>query len=185
MAKLISISAYAKRRGVTPQAVRKAANSGRISLVHGQVDAKRADREWTRNTWPAGHGGQNAGTRRPRQAKSRSDGGQEGVTFSSARARREHALADLAELELARKRGDLVSLAEIKAEVFAYNRRARDMLLAIPDRLAPRLVGLDEVEAHKVIGEEIHHVCHAIADAALAADAPSNTPTRSKLADGL
>jgi hypothetical protein len=40
------------------------------------------------------------------------------------------------------------------------------MLLALPDRLAPRLSGLDEFAAHQVLSEEINRVCNEIAGSA-------------------
>ena len=47
----ISIRAYARERGVSDAAVRKAIKSGRISPeADGTIDPTRADREWTRNT---------------------------------------------------------------------------------------------------------------------------------------
>jgi hypothetical protein len=164
MGKLISIADYAKRRGVTAAAVRKAAGCGRISLIEGKVNPKRADLEWARNTHPPGYGGQNRGKRGSRQPERPSQHGRFGSDFASARARREKALADLAELELARKRGEVLNAADAAARIFALNRRARDILLAMPDRLAPRVVGLDQSALHSLISEEVRIVCEQIAD---------------------
>jgi len=165
MGKLISIAEYAKRRGVTAAAVRKAVGCGRISLMEGKIDPKRADLEWARNTHPPGNGGQNRGTRGFRQPDRPVEHGRLGSDFASARARREKALADLAELDLAQRRGELVRLADMRAIVFKLNRQARDILLAIPDRLAPRAVGLDQAALHSLISEEVRIVCEQIADA--------------------
>lgn len=165
---MLSPAEYAKRRGVTREAVRQAAKAGRITLVKGKVDPARADREWTERSHPGGHGGQNRGKRQPRRPEAGPigglEGGEAGATFASMRARREGAQAELAELELARKRGEVAPLAEIRAAVFTLNRRARDMLLALPDRLAPRLTALDPVEIHAILTDELTRVCHEIAD---------------------
>ena len=47
----ISIRAYARHRGVTDTAVRKAIQTGRITPeADGTIDSARADRDWARNT---------------------------------------------------------------------------------------------------------------------------------------
>src|SRR5574343_99779 len=50
----LSIRAYARQRGVTEGAVRKAIKAGRITTApDGGIDPARADIEWQRNTSPA------------------------------------------------------------------------------------------------------------------------------------
>lgn len=66
------------------------------------------------------------------------------------KARREGALAELAELELAKKRGDLVERARVESAAFAIGRMLRDAVLGLPTHLAPELATLTdafEVEA--------------------------------------
>ena len=47
----LSIRAYARHRGVSDAAVRKAISAGRITPeADGTVDPDRADAEWARNT---------------------------------------------------------------------------------------------------------------------------------------
>jgi hypothetical protein len=47
----MGIREYARHRGCTPKAVRKAIDSGRIStLDDGTIDPEIADREWEDNT---------------------------------------------------------------------------------------------------------------------------------------
>jgi hypothetical protein len=67
MAKLISLRAYARRRGCTLSTVQKAVSSGRIQLIDGKIDQKLADREWAANTNP----GQGAALLSRRQASAR------------------------------------------------------------------------------------------------------------------
>lgn len=55
----ISVRAYARERGVSDAAVRKAIKTGRITPeADGTIDSVRADREWTRNTDAAQQRGQ-------------------------------------------------------------------------------------------------------------------------------
>ena len=51
--KLVTQSEYARRIGVTRQAVYAAVVSQRITLVGGLIDPERADREWAENTDPS------------------------------------------------------------------------------------------------------------------------------------
>jgi len=50
----ISIKAYARHRGVSPAAVRKALEYGRITKEpDGSIDPVKADRDWAANTIPS------------------------------------------------------------------------------------------------------------------------------------
>ena len=53
------------------------------------------------------------------------------------KTRREGALAELAELELSKKRGELVDRARVEQMSFAVGRTLRDAVLGLPTRLAP------------------------------------------------
>lgn len=53
MGKEVTTGEYAKIRGITPQAVRKAIAQGRIRrLPNGKLDREEADRMWEENTRP-------------------------------------------------------------------------------------------------------------------------------------
>lgn len=57
------------------------------------------------------------------------------------KARREGALAELAELELAKQRGNLIERARVESAAFAIGRMLRDAVLGVPTQLAPQIVG--------------------------------------------
>lgn len=59
--------------------------------------------------------------------------------YNESRARREAALADMAELEVAERRGELVPVAEARADVVARFTLVRTRLLGVPARAAQRL----------------------------------------------
>lgn len=59
------------------------------------------------------------------------------ATYWESKARREGALAELAELELAKKRGGLVELPRVEAIAFAAGRTLRDSVLGLPTQLSP------------------------------------------------
>ena len=172
----LSLTAYAKRRGVSAVAVSKAVKRGRLResvvTVDGQpkiADPELADREWAENTRQRGDQATRpdveAATPEPEAPKperpepvrpSQSDGAVRqrrpaGLPDSvppfnvsqavraQAAARREAAAADRAELELAQRRGELVDVASVRAEVIARYSLVKTKLLGVPSDLAQRL----------------------------------------------
>lgn len=178
MASEMGIRAYARHRSVTPAAVRKAIKSGRITAVDGKIDPAAADQDWAANTdesKPRNSVSGNPGTRRaspaPLAANGRptrqalpwktaqpSTGG-----YAAARAVRESYEARLKELDYKVRTGELISKDEVSAAVYAMNRRARDLLLAIPDRVSAVLAGIsDAAEVHRILTEEFRRVCEEL-----------------------
>jgi hypothetical protein len=64
--------------------------------------------------------------------------------YWEAKARREDALAELAQLELSRKQGDLVERQRVEATAFAIGRMLRDAALGLPTKLAPELAAMTD-----------------------------------------
>lgn len=178
-ASLVSPAEYARRRGVTRQAVYKAIRTGRLTAIDGKVDPAVADAQWDANTDPVAQqraaawarikaeaqAAQEAAQRHdpaplvpvapstpiaPRAAASDAPprSPQEPATLNEARARREQAMAQMAELDLAHKRGELVSAAEVERALAAKVLAVRESLDTLADRLSPLLAA--EVDAAKV-----------------------------------
>jgi hypothetical protein len=153
----LSLSAYAKRRGVSHVAVSKAIAAGRLtaSVVRDDrgapkiADPELADREWAANTRPridhpaADLGGEppDPRPRSPRASVPAADPSSRGPVpdYNESRARRESALADMAEIEVAERRGELVPVAEARADVVSRFTVVRTRLLGVPSRVAQRL----------------------------------------------
>ena len=141
----ISMRAYAKIRGVSEAAVRKAVSSGRITPNDdGTIDAERANREWEENT---------GFSRAPNdQDPSGADGGSEStMAFKRARATHETAKALMARLALDEKRGDLIDKHEVGQHIGLIGRRVRDSWMNWPSRVAPLMaveLGVDERILH-------------------------------------
>lgn len=129
----MSLRAYARRRGVSPEAVSKAVADGRLreAIVRDVRGAPKianielADREWEANT-------------RPRIDHAPTDDGAADA-YHSARARRETAQADMAELELAERRGRLIDAEEARADVIKAFSLVKTRLLAVPSRVGQRV----------------------------------------------
>lgn len=127
-AKPMSLRGYAKRRGVSAEAVSKAITDGRlrdsVTRVRGApkiADPELADREWDTNT-------------RPRVGAEATPS-----PLLQARVRREQAAADHAELELAQRRGELIPIADARRDVVEKFTIVKTRILAVPSRVAQRL----------------------------------------------
>jgi hypothetical protein len=176
---LISQREYARRRGITHVAVQRAIKAGRISAVNGKIDPVLADQEWQQNTDQSKP--RNRITGNPKQAKTPGEpsepmdlGGTDetigapstATGYAKARAARELYQAQLAKLELDRRRGALVPADEVRLGAFNMARKARDQLIAMPERLAAVLAATEEpAEVQRILEEEIERICQEIADA--------------------
>lgn len=139
---LLSQRAYARHRDVPLSSVQYAIKAGRIALrKDGKIDSVRADRDWDANTDPV--------QQARRRGTPRSDD-----TYMRARGARETYMARLAQLDYERRVGELIPAQEVRIEAFEQTRRARDLILAIPDRLGPML----EPAQRKMLEEEIARV---------------------------
>lgn len=177
MSDLLTQFAYAKHRGVTHRAVQKAIASGRLSKCLSTNDKGRvlidpaiADHEWNANT-DVSKPSSTAKQSKPTQTPDEHDAGAStpsiagGIPdFNDSRAIREAYLARLAKLEYEERSGKLMVVDEAKVAIFNVAREARNMLMAIPDRLSSQLAGInDEFECHRLLSAEIKLVCERIA----------------------
>lgn len=171
MVQLITQAEYARRRGVSRAAVTQAVKAGRITLIDGKVDPEVADIQWARNTDAAQQRGAAAQASMSTSSsaaiapRTGSRGGSEkgdeggGADLHDARARREQALAELAELELAEKRGELVSVAEVEKALVSKILGVRDSLDTLADRLSPLLAAeSDPAKVYAMLRGEIRQV---------------------------
>ena len=179
----VSQRAYARHRGVSHKSVQKAVASGRLAgavRADGKIDPVAADRAWAANTdvtKPRNSVSGDPKHRRapgapPTPARSRGDAGEPsdpglGVTdrgYTAARAMREAFAAKTAKLEYERLSGKLVEVDEVRRGAFEVGRRVRDSVLSIPDRIAPILAGLTDVnEIHRALMKELREALEALA----------------------
>jgi phage terminase Nu1 subunit (DNA packaging protein) len=153
MAKLLGLRAYARHRGCDLKTVQEALEIGRIAAVKDdkgrpKIDPEAADMAWQRNTDPV------------QQQRGAGGAVSTAASYIEERAKREAALARLAELELAEKTGDLVHREAVRAAIVEKVRVARAALLGIPDRLAARLAAeTDPKAAHALLLTELRRIC--------------------------
>jgi phage terminase Nu1 subunit (DNA packaging protein) len=85
--------------------------------------------------------------------------------LNESRARREHYQAEKAKLEALQGRGELVPVAEVRAEAFNLARSIRESMMAIPARLAPMLAGTaDTRQCHHLLEQELRIALRVLSD---------------------
>lgn len=169
----VTLTAYAKSKGVSTEAVSKAVRVGRLSKSvvfdaksRPRVIPELADQEWVANT-------DSAQQRMPAVAPPRQEPEPEQApaardepktaTFQQARTLREAYMARLAKLEFDEKSGLLVKADAVKNEAFKVARTVRDNMLNIPDRIAAELANeTNQFKIHQRLTQEIRRALEDI-----------------------
>jgi hypothetical protein len=174
----LSIRAYARHRGVSHVAVKKAIDTGRITpLPDGTIDPVAADAQWAANTTPSrrsvtGEAREvpqaSAAVREIPQASAKvvreaaepptpalSSGG---TSLLQARTVNEVVKAQTNKVRLARLKGELVDRSQAVAHVFKLARAERDAWLNWPARISAQMAAGLNVDPH---------VLHVALDAAV------------------
>ena len=167
----LSRRAYARHRGVSDMAVRKAIASGRISVEDdGTIDPDKADRAWASASDPAQvrpspkaapkATSQPRGTPRPvpmaaveAVRETLRESGEPApaagnMTFVQARTANEVIKAQDRRIRLGKLKGDLVDRSRAISTVFGLARRERDAWVQWPARVAALMAAELRVDAH-------------------------------------
>jgi hypothetical protein len=161
----------ARELGITRQAVSKAEKAGRISrAANGDFDLDAAKIQYRLHTDPEQQ------LRSLQQERSAPAGVAvldrpplefqgDAARLVGAKARREAAEAQIAELELAEKRGEIILNADHKRVVFALCRSICDALMPLADRMAPLVAAeSDPAKVHAIITGEVRQVLMTLRD---------------------
>jgi len=153
----LSIRAYARHRGVSHVAVKKAIDTGRITtLSDGTIDPDAADAQWAQNTLqPRKTAAPKVHSTKARELPERealepstpslSTGG---TSLLQARTVNEVLKAKLNNLELAHRKKELVDRAQAVAHVFKLARVERDAWLNWPARVSGQMASTLGVDPH-------------------------------------
>jgi len=157
----LSIRAYARHRGVSHVAVKKAIDTGRINPdADGTIDPARADRDWEQNTasprkasTPPKVKTPVPETPRPAVRESTAEAATPtlsagGTSLLQARTVNEVVKAQTNKVRLARLKGDLVDRSQAIAHVFRLARTERDAWLNWPARISAQMAAKLEIDAH-------------------------------------
>ncbi|MFM2007251.1 MAG: hypothetical protein RLZZ09_2906 [Pseudomonadota bacterium] len=167
----ISIRAYARHRGVTDTAVRKAIQTGRITPeADGTIDSARADRDWARNTESPRSGTKQQAPRVKApdlgsDVPGQSAGG--GTSLLQARTVNEVVKAQTNKVRLARLKGELVDRSQAIAQVFKLARTERDAWLNWPSRVSAQMaadLGLDPHTFHLALEDAVRDHLQALGE---------------------
>lgn len=158
----LSIRAYARHRGVSHVAVKKAIDTGRITPEpDGTIEPNRADLEWAQNTLSARKPTARAKIQMPPSepvrplarepaepnAPTLSAGG---TSLLQARTVNEVVKAQTNKVRLAQLKGDLVDRSQAIAHVFRLARTERDAWLNWPARITAEMAARLEIDAHQL-----------------------------------
>ncbi len=163
----LSIRAYARHRGVSHVAVKKAIDTGRITpLPDGTIDPDTADAQWAQNTLqPRGAAApekvstakarrvaatDEAATQRDAVDASTAPMSASGTSLLQARTVNEVLKAKLNNLELAHRKKELVDRAQAVAHVFKLARIERDAWLNWPARVSGQMASTLGIDAHQM-----------------------------------
>ena len=158
----LSIRAYARHRGVSHVAVKKAIDTGRITPeADGTIEPNRADLEWAQNTLttrkPATRPTVETPSPEPARAPPREPAEPIAPTLSAggtsllqARTVNEVVKAQTNKVRLARLKGDLVDRSQAIAHVFRLARTERDAWLNWPARISAQMAAKLEIDAHSL-----------------------------------
>lgn len=161
-ADLLTQAEYARHReaaglpGGTREAVRKAVAEGRITLINNRLHPRLADEEWEQNTRArvspqaaAGPAASESSDLVQQAAKQEAPVAPPPVAapvppvhdtgYNAARARREAAEADLAEMDARKARGELVAWEDVARGGFEVGRDLRDTMASAENALAAEL----------------------------------------------
>lgn len=177
---------YAKHRGVSHVAVGKAVKTGRITLdSDGKIDFARADAAWARNTDQVKQASTGGGEKTRKKTATPSAARHEepepsrpaqepapaapppmesgGVSLVKAQTMKAVFAAQREKLRFEEESGKKIDADDVRVRAFNRARRARDMLMSAPARIAPLLVGMDIVGITLALEEEFRRVMEEIA----------------------
>lgn len=163
----LSIRGYARHRGISDGAVRKAISVGRISKnKNGKIDSEIADREWLTNTNPARV--KDVKEKQEDEIISDNDNVQirqpMGANYQQGRAVKEIYQAKLTRLQYEKESKKVMPVDEVRVIAFNTGRVIRDRMLNIPDRVIPQLIGRTDAFAMKeILTKEINKALEELA----------------------
>lgn len=167
----LSKSQFAARQGWSPSYITKLKDQERLVLSPDgkQVDVEATlikmqrtsapEKEAVRQHHAAGRTEKHVGAHTKPDAPNEEQGGSSDPKYWESKARREGALAELAELELSKRRGELVDRVRVESAAFSIGRMLRDAVLGLPTQLAPEIASMtDAFEIETKLRESLRRV---------------------------
>jgi hypothetical protein len=173
---MISLREFARRNGVSAEAVSKAVKTGRLPAHDGKLDPAEAQAAWDRSRDPARAGRklprstaevpQSAEQQRRVPSGDRQQSGPApfpsgfvGHSYTDVKTRREGVRLMRDQVELKRLLGELVDATQVRREIDTMIYNAKSKLLALGHKLAPRLaVESDAAKCKEIVDDEIRQI---------------------------
>ncbi len=141
------MSAYAKKRNVSYELIRRYCKEKRITLFDGKIDPDITDQELSESIQANGNS---------KLDKKEITVAEHMKEFNKAKARRETYKADLANIELQEKISKLISVEQVQKEAEDLYRKYRDQMLNVVIRATKKLLGeTSEFKFRKILKAEI------------------------------
>ena len=177
---LVTQAEYSRRKGVSRQAVFNAVRQGRVRLVDGLIETDDADPSWDSSAGVKVHSEPSARAigngKRPvravratkrttKGARARQEKERDPALHSivQSRALKEAFAARLLKLEFEEKSRAMMPSNEVRDAAFSTARRVRDLLMSVPDRMAPVLEQRSTADIHRELSAEMRRVCEEMA----------------------
>lgn len=125
---LISQREYARRRGIAPSLVNKYVKQGKIKLKNGKINPDQA-------------------------GKALEQGGDAGTDYWKEKARHEKWKADLAEIEVAKKKHELVPVELVTEHLEKMLTAVRQKIMSLPTKSAPLIFSEESVAGMRAVLE--------------------------------
>jgi hypothetical protein len=179
---VMSLRGYARHRGCRLSAIQRAIARGQIEKTpEGKIDSEAADRRW--EEWAAAKAARRKSPDSPlfdacpgleafdpnepmpmipnetRTPQKPPEPREQRVSESEARRRKEVALATIRELEAAERAGSVIPVDQVEAAWSDVRVRIKTAVLRLPEKCAPKLVGLADAREARLI---LHAECEAI-----------------------
>ncbi len=128
---LITQAEYARHRGISQAAVKKAVDTGRIVLLNGKVDREKADKQWAANTDPRQQ-------RKPVKATVvEALAEEEGITIAEATRRLEIEKLRKIKAENDRIEGKTLDAEDVRRTWERHREAVKNRLLLTPSKVPP------------------------------------------------
>lgn len=161
MTEFISKTEFAKRMGVNPSTVHAACDRGRLTLLPNKDQKNRLMLPWpdAKTEWERLHGAS-----QPTVDVNADGSAPTNETWAEAKTRKDKAAADLLELQLRTKKGELLERTLVERQAFEAARRVRDAILNVPNRIADQLaVETDRFKVHQLMVAELNKALEELA----------------------
>lgn len=172
----LSIPEWAAQQGISKVAAYKRVDRGVVTVDENRmVDVEQAEAEWTRNK-NVREAAKNPGGRKKvdrlaaaKHSEPRAEGNTDPVpdaqSFFEAQRRREWIKVQREQLALDVTKGSLLPVEEVELQWSRMIGAARNQLLLLPDRVAPRVAILSDVlECRELIRREVAQALEALSE---------------------